>query len=338
MCGVATFLGSAYDHALQPGLTFINPFASVTKLSTQTQIFHFADYVPTMEGVNVYLEATCLMHLLPSNAVDLYKHVGEDYTPIVLIPQLEATVREVTSDHTAAALYTAAARNNMTSELRIQLNGMVSQYGLTIESTPISKLTLPPTIVTAIERKMTLQQEAQAMDFVLQREAQEAQRKIIEAEGIATQQHIIVSNTTDGMMRWNSIQATEEVAKSCGAKIVLLGENGLPMIHAHKPHNDQTPAGQSPNITLLNEQLQNDPNRIDILNEDVLMSIIHGASAPASNTPPPAPGGNCVCPNGAAGTIGTPASQAAGREEEQAQNTLSHMRQRHRHQSGRGAQ
>lgn len=257
--GVVTFLGGVHSSPILPGLNWVNPFASVVKFNTQTQIFHFADYVPTQEGVNVYLEASCLVHLDQEKAVFLYTEVGSDYSPVVLVPQLESVVREVTSNHTAAGLYSAQARQNMTTALRKELMDMVQPYGLFIESTPISKLLLPATITTAIEKKMTLQQEAEQMKFVLQKERQEAKRKIIEAQGIANYQEIIVTNTTDGMMRYNAIQATEQIASSCGAKLVLLGENGLPVIHSHKPEGDSTPPGVAPTP----DQLKHLSNSVD---------------------------------------------------------------------------
>eukprot|EP01062_Namystynia_karyoxenos_P046808 TRINITY_DN3518_c0_g1_i1.p1 TRINITY_DN3518_c0_g1~~TRINITY_DN3518_c0_g1_i1.p1 ORF type:complete len:348 (+),score=127.79 TRINITY_DN3518_c0_g1_i1:117-1160(+) len=270
--GVVTFVGHVSPEPLAPGFTFVNPFASVEKLNTQTQIFHFADYVPTMEGVNVYLEASVLVHLEGTHAVGVYTRVGTSYTSVILQPQFQSVVREVTSDHTAAALYTAEARQNMTTGLKDQLQAMTAEFGLKIESTPINKLTLPKTISDAIEKKMTLQQEAESMEYVLDQERQEAQRKVIEAQGIANYQNIISGNTTDGMLRWSAIQVTQKLSESCNAKIVFLGDSGLPIIHSKKPVNDTTPAGKEPNSTQL-AALPDNPDSFNKPSTTVRMAV-----------------------------------------------------------------
>jgi len=249
--GVKTFLGKADPQPLMPGFNWVNPLSSVTKMTTQTQIFHFADYVPTQEGVNVYLEASCLMHLEAGKAVSTYTLVGPDYANVVLIPQLESQVREVTSDHGSADLYQPETRRKMTEDLQLQLTRVTAPFGISIESTPISKLTLPGTILDAITTKMGLQQEAEQMEFILDKERQEAERKAIEATGVANYQNIVVSNTTDGMLRFLAIQATEAIAGSCGSKIIMLGERGIPTVTSHKPVGDSTPHGHSPDPEML---------------------------------------------------------------------------------------
>eukprot|EP01063_Lacrimia_lanifica_P024042 TRINITY_DN32010_c0_g1_i1.p1 TRINITY_DN32010_c0_g1~~TRINITY_DN32010_c0_g1_i1.p1 ORF type:complete len:270 (+),score=81.29 TRINITY_DN32010_c0_g1_i1:61-870(+) len=229
--GVVQVFGSLEPLPLYPGLAVVNPLSSVAYFNTQTQVLHFSDNVPTQEGVNVRLEASCLFHLQADSMVNVFRYFGEDVVRIMLIPQFESAVREVTSNHTAAALYTASARQIMTDSLMAQLQADAGPYGITIESTPINKLALPRLITDAIERKMQLQQEAEAMKFVLEKERQEADRKAIEAKGIASSQEIISNSTSDAQLAWNAIRATETLAGSCGARMVFVGgEDGLPMI------------------------------------------------------------------------------------------------------------
>eukprot|EP01060_Flectonema_neradi_P002600 TRINITY_DN11644_c0_g1_i1.p1 TRINITY_DN11644_c0_g1~~TRINITY_DN11644_c0_g1_i1.p1 ORF type:complete len:270 (+),score=57.87 TRINITY_DN11644_c0_g1_i1:75-884(+) len=237
--GVISFWGSLSPDPLYPGLAVINPLSSVTILNTQTQVLHFSDNVPTIEGVNIHLEASCLFHLTPQQAVQAFEIFGTDIIKTLLIPQFEAAVREVTSAHSAAALYTAAARLQMTDTLRDELTKVVRKYGIVIESTPINKLALPQLITDAIETKMQLQQEAEAMQFVLEKERQEADRKVIEAEGTSLAQKIISGNTTDAMLKWNAIHATELLGASCNAQLVFLSNEGLPVV---SPKNSSKPS------------------------------------------------------------------------------------------------
>ena len=220
--GVVSLLGSVDGGVLYAGLSFVNPMSSVALYSTQTQVLHFSDNVPTQEGVNVRLECSCLFHLSPEAGIRIFENFGQDRDMVrtALIPLFESTVREVTSAHTAAALYTATARVGMTQSLKEQLGAFAAPYGVVVESTPINKLVFPQLITEAIERKMQLQQEAETMTFVLEKEKQEADRKIIEANGILKAQQIIANSTTDAVLQWNALGATETLGASCGAKMV----------------------------------------------------------------------------------------------------------------------
>ena len=70
------------------------------------------------------------------------------------------------------------------------------------------------------------------MQFVLQKETQEAERKRIEARGIADFQKIVTEGISDKFLAWKGIEATLEVSKSPNAKVIVIGsgKNGLPLI------------------------------------------------------------------------------------------------------------
>jgi len=97
---------------------------------------------------------------------------------------------------------------------------------------PLKQIVLPAKLTAAIENKLQMQQESQRMDFVLQKEEQEAQRKRIEAQGISDFQQIVSNGIDDRLLRWKGIEATVELAKSNNAKVVVVGQgkDGLPLI------------------------------------------------------------------------------------------------------------
>jgi prohibitin 1 len=101
-----------------------------------------------------------------------------------------------------------------------------------IESTPMRRLTLPAKITAAIEDKLSADQESQRMTFVLTKEKQEADRKRLEAQGIADFQRIVTEGISDKLLQWKGIEATQDLAKSQNSKIVVIGnsKNGLPLI------------------------------------------------------------------------------------------------------------
>lgn len=229
--GVVDFLGNVSDNTLKAGVNFVNPLANVVRFSIKTQEIKETMNVPSMEGLSVQLEISLLYSLDPDNASKIYKTVGEDYANIILIPQFRSVVRGVTSKYDAKALYTAS-RELLSLEIKRELEKLVGPRGITIEFAPMRQIILPQGLTAAIEEKLKSEQESQRMQFVLKREEQEAERKRIEAKGIADFQAIVSRGINDQLLQWKGIEATEKLASSPNSKIVVIGsgKNGLPLI------------------------------------------------------------------------------------------------------------
>jgi regulator of protease activity HflC (stomatin/prohibitin superfamily) len=121
----------------------------------------------------------------------------------------------------------------MTRALKDGLSNLINGRGIIVEETPLKKLELPLALQQSIENKLQAEQSSQKMQFVLQKERQEATRKAIEAEGISNFQRIVSGEITEGMLRWKGMQATEKLALSTNPKIIIigsLGNGGLPML------------------------------------------------------------------------------------------------------------
>ncbi|UCH10563.1 MAG: prohibitin family protein [Fidelibacterota bacterium] len=231
--GVVDFFGYVSDRPLHAGINVVNPFANVIKMSIKTQERREDMRVPSQEGLTVGLEISVLYRLDGSQAPEVYKTVGRegDYIQVILIPNFRSVVRGVTAQYEAKALYTSV-REEVAMNIQVQLDSLTSQRGVIIESTPLRQVALPQDLSTAIEEKLRAEQESQRMEFVLAREAKEAERKRIEATGIADFQKIVAEGISDQLLRWKGIEATENLAKSENAKVVVIGsgEEGLPII------------------------------------------------------------------------------------------------------------
>ena len=83
---------------------------------------------------------------------------------------------------------------------------------------------------STIEQKINAEQEAQKMQFVLQKEKQEAERKRVEAQGISDYQRIISMSLSDRQLQYEQIKAMKELAASGNAKIIVLPSKGTPVI------------------------------------------------------------------------------------------------------------
>lgn len=229
--GVVDFLGNVSESTLKAGVNFVNPMANVVKFSIKTQEMKETMNVPSKEGLSVQLEISLLYSLDPENASKIYKTVGENYGDIILMPQFRSVVRGVTARYDAKSLYTAS-REQLANEMKDELEKLVGPRGITIESAPMRQIVLPSGLTASIEEKLKAEQESQRMQFILKREEQEADRKRIEAKGIADFQDIVARGISQQLLEWKGIEATEKLANSQNAKIVIIGsgKNGLPII------------------------------------------------------------------------------------------------------------
>jgi regulator of protease activity HflC (stomatin/prohibitin superfamily) len=229
--GVIDFFGNVSDQTLKPGVNLVNPLANVIKFDARTQELKEVMAVPSKEGLTIELEISLLYSLSFENANKIYKSVGEDYVEKILIPQFRSVVRGVTASYDARALYTAE-REQLGKKIEAELSGLVKPRGITIEAAPLRQLTLPARLTESIEEKLKAEQESQRMQFILQRETQEAERKRIEAKGIADFQEIVSKGISEQLLKWKGIEATEKLASSPNSKVVVIGsgKDGLPLI------------------------------------------------------------------------------------------------------------
>ncbi len=229
--GVIDFFGNVSDRTLKPGVNVVNPLANVIKFDARTQEIKEVMNVPSKEGLGVELEISLLYSLSFENANKIYKTVGEDYVDKILIPQFRSVVRGVTASFEARSLYTAE-REQLAKMMEMELSKLVKPRGITIEAAPLRQITLPSRLTESIEEKLKAEQESQRMQFILQRETQEAERKRIEAKGIADFQEIVSKGISEQLLKWKGIEATEKLAGSSNTKIVVIGsgKDGLPLI------------------------------------------------------------------------------------------------------------
>ena len=229
--GVLTMFGRVTGETLGEGIHLINPLKSSYEMSVQTQTIKESASVPSSEGLMMSLDTSLIFHLNPDRAAEVFQKIGSDYQNKVVEPTLRAAIRESTASHSANALYTGE-REIVAKQIFDQLSAQLSQRGMTVENVLLRDIQLPATLKASIEAKQQAEQEALAMNFRLQKETQEAQRKRIEAQGIRDFQQIVAQGISPQLLEWKGIEATENLAKSVNAKVVVIGsgKNGLPLI------------------------------------------------------------------------------------------------------------
>jgi len=230
--GVVDFFGIVSKRTLPSGINLVNPLARVIKYSIQTKEHKETMEVLSREGLTIGLEISALYRLDPDSAARVYKTVaGGDYETIILIPQFRSISRAVTASFQASALY-STERDRLGMAIQEELAKTVAPRGVIIETTPLRNVALPVQLTEAIEQKQKADQESQRMEFILTKEKQEADRKRIEAKGIADFQTIVAAGISEQLLRWKGIEATEKLASSPNTKVIIVGagKDGLPII------------------------------------------------------------------------------------------------------------
>ena len=229
--GVLTLFGRVTGEMLPEGMHLINPLKTNNEMSIQTQTLKESASVPSSEGLVMNLDTSLIYHVDPTKAAEVFQKIGPNYESVLIEPNLRAAIRESTASHTANALYTGE-REMVAKQIYDQLTGLLAQRGFIVESILLRDIQLPATLKASIEAKQQAEQEALAMNFRLQKETQEAQRKRIEAAGIRDFQQIVAQGISAQLLEWKGIEATENLAKSSNSKVVVIGggKNGLPLI------------------------------------------------------------------------------------------------------------
>jgi regulator of protease activity HflC (stomatin/prohibitin superfamily) len=235
--GVQKLFGKVQNNVLPSGLHFINPLLDVEKMDVKTQNYTMSGVhdegqksgddairALTSDGLEVVIDLTVLYKVLPSDAPRIVRETGLDFTDKIVRPVTRTRIRDNAVYYDAVALY-SSKRDEFQGRMFKSIEGDFKKRGLVLEQLLVRNITLPAMVKTAIEQKITAEQDAQKMQFVLQKEKQEAERKRVEAQGISDYQRIISESLTDRQLQYEQIKAIKELAGSTNAKMVIMGKN-----------------------------------------------------------------------------------------------------------------
>jgi len=240
--GVKKLFGKIQPDILTSGLHFINPLLDVEKIDVKTQNYTMSGMndeghkagddairVLTADGLEVTIDLSVLYRLVPQAAPSLIKEIGTNYEDKIVRPITRTRIRDNAVYYEAVALY-STKRDEFQHRIFKTIDDDFRKRGLLLENLLVRNITLPGPVKAAIERKIEAEQEAQKMQFVLQKERQEAERKRVEAQGISDYQRIISESLTDRQLQYEQIKAYKELANSQNAKIIVLPKQGANLL------------------------------------------------------------------------------------------------------------
>lgn len=240
--GVKVLFGSIQNDVMTSGLHFINPLLDIKKLDVKTQNYTMSGVndeghktgddairVLTSDGLEVTIDLTVLYRIVASEAPRLLKETGDDYQDKIVRPLTRTKIRDNAVYYQAVDLF-GSKRDEFQQRIYKSIEDDFKKRGLMLEQLLVRNITLPNSVKASIESKINAEQDAKKMEFVLQKEKQEAERKRVEAQGIADYQHIINTGLTDQQLQYEQIKAMKELALSANAKVIVMGKGNTPLI------------------------------------------------------------------------------------------------------------
>ena len=238
--GVQKLFGKVNSNILESGLNVINPLVEVVTFDVRTQNYTMSGVhdegdktgddairVLSADGLEVVIDLTVLYKVISKEAPRILKEIGTDYRNTIVRPICRTKIRDNAVYYDAVALY-STKRDEFQARIFKTIEDDFKSRGLILEQLLVRNITLPASVKAAIESKINAEQEAQKMTFVLQKEKQEAERKRVEAQGIADYQTILSTGLSDKQLQYEMIKA---IATSPNAKLIIMdSKRNTPLI------------------------------------------------------------------------------------------------------------
>jgi regulator of protease activity HflC (stomatin/prohibitin superfamily) len=241
--GVKSLFGKVQNDVLNSGLNFVNPLVEVKQLDARTQNYTMSGQhdegaraaddairVLTADGLEVTIDLSVLYRIVPQEAPNLIREIGINYEDKIVRPITRTRIRDNSVYYDAVSLY-SSKRDEFQDRIFKTIDDDFKKRGLLLENLLVRNITLPASVKAVIEQKINAEQDAQKMQFVLQKEKQEAERKRVEAQGIADYQRIISESLSERQLQYEQIKAMKELAGSANSKIIVMpSKGGAPII------------------------------------------------------------------------------------------------------------
>lgn len=240
--GVKTLFGKVDNNVLYSGLNFVNPLVDVTTFDVKTQTYTMsADHdegqikgddairILTADGLEVVIDLSVLFNVKSSEAPRILREIGKDYLDKIVRPVARTAIRDNAVSYDAVSLY-STKRDEFQNKIFNTIEKSFASRGLQLQQLLIRNISLPASVKATIESKINAEQDAQKMTFVLQKEKQEAERKRVEAQGIADYQKILSTGLSEKQLQYESIQAQKAIATSPNTKVIIMGSGKNPVI------------------------------------------------------------------------------------------------------------
>lgn len=219
------------EPALGEGFHLVAPWNKVIVYEVRQQELLEKMKVLSSNGLDILLEVTAWYQPQTEQLGSLHQKKGQDYLDRVIKPSIRSAARSVVGRYTPEQIY-SSKRDAIQKEIFDETKKILDGQYVQLNEVLVRDVTLPPTIKTAIEKKLKQEQEFLEYEFTIQKAEKEAERQKIDAEGKATANRILNASLTENILKEKGIQATLELANSKNSKVIVVGsgKDGLPLI------------------------------------------------------------------------------------------------------------
>jgi prohibitin 1 len=206
---------------LDPGLVFYEVFSTdILKVPVRTTTVTVDIVLPSKEGLNINARIAILYRVRPEKAADVIGKIGEDYEESLIAAVFRSAAADVSARFFAKDMY-SAERSTIEREIAKKMDANLSERGFSVEAVLMKSIALPAGLARAIEEKLQAEQNAERMQFLIERERLEADRKRIEATAQRDAQKILAEGLTPEILRLRAIEAFLKLAESPNAKVIV---------------------------------------------------------------------------------------------------------------------
>ncbi len=233
--GVRDTLGAQAERVSEPGFKlFFWPIWDITRVSVQLRNLRVRLPLPSKEGLTIQSEISILYSIEPARVPQILREIGTDFEETFLLPVFRSATSDVAARFAAKDMH-SGRRADIEEEIRKQMNARIDGRGFRIQAVLLKSIQLPTGLSQSIEARLRAEQEAQQMEYVIAREKQEADRRLIEADGVRRANEALARGLTPEVLRYKAIEALSKLAASPNAKIIITPSSdpfGLPALQA----------------------------------------------------------------------------------------------------------
>ena len=219
------------ENIYQPGFHVVAPWNDMFVYEVRERQLEEEMEVLSSNGLNIKVDVTARIRPNFGEVGNLHENFGREYVERLVRPEVRSAVRQVIGKFTPEELY-STKRDEVETLISENLGNVLTKNFIDLQAVLIRDIELPEKVRTAIERKLEAEQASLEYEYILTKEQQEAERRLIEAKAKADANAILSASLTDKILQEKGIEATLELAKSPNSKVIVVGGegDGLPLI------------------------------------------------------------------------------------------------------------
>ncbi len=223
--------GTVKESVMHEGIAMKWPWNRIFLFEIRTQHLPLEVIALSAEGMSVIVEGAVFFRPKRIDTPEVLTTLGKDYSTRIILPITRGSIRELITQFNSNEIY-SVDHKELQDLIIAEIRAHVLTQNIIIDDLLLTRISLPPEIAKAIDRKLASEQRAVGYEFLIEAEKREAERLRIQAIGLQNFYAIVSESLNDTVLTWRGIEATVQLSQSNNAKIVIVGggKDQLPLI------------------------------------------------------------------------------------------------------------